>query len=239
MRFLDEVRLTISFLSRLPLGGGGELRRIPIHFPLVGYLCAGSYVGARWLFGKLISPDAGVLASICITFYLFNLFHFDGLLDTIDGFLLHGPRRKRLEVMSRGDVGAFAVFFGSLYVLGLFLGLRRAAAGDLLMAAVFGRLSMNFTLGFSKPARSEGLAFALYPYRKLYTFLASLYALPLAWPSPIGFVTSLIISISVALILSSISRRRIGGVTGDVLGACCLLTELILIWALPLLAPAA
>lgn len=235
MRVLEEVRLAISFLSRLPFGGGGELRRIPIHFPLVGYLCAGFYVGARWLFGKLISPEAGSLASICITFYLFNLFHFDGLLDTIDGFMLQGPRQRRLEVMSRGEVGAFAVFFGSLYLLALYLGLRRATDSNLVMAAVFGRLSMNFALGFSRPAKSEGLASALYPYRKPLTLLASLYSLPLLSLFPLRFGVSISLSASIALAISLISRRKIGGVTGDVLGACCLLTELTLIWLLDLI----
>lgn len=231
MRVLDEIRLAVSFLSKLPLGGGGELKRIPIHFPLVGYLCAGSYIGTRWLFSRLISPEGGVLASICLTFYLFNLFHFDGLLDTIDGFLAHKPPQKRLQIMSRGEVGAFAVFFGFVYLLGFYLGLRRAAAEDLLVASVSGRMSMNFLLMFSKPAKSEGLAFALYPFKNLYIFPAFLYTLPLLWFFPIRFGISIGISISIAFTLSLISRKKIGGITGDVLGACCLLAELTSIWA--------
>ena len=183
-------------------------------------------MGTRWLFGKFISPDAGVLASICITFYLFNLFHFDGLLDTLDGFLNQSGRERRLEIMSRGDVGPFALFFGTLYVLALYSVLLDAKISQILVACVVSRFSMNLLLGLSRPAKEGGLGAALYPYRWCRAFIASAYLLPLLILRPVFVLTGFILSGLIAMVLSRISERKIGGITGDVLGASCLLSEL-------------
>ncbi|MCD6507692.1 adenosylcobinamide-GDP ribazoletransferase [Candidatus Poribacteria bacterium] len=225
LRILDEIRLTISFLSRIPIGGNGEIERIPTHFPIVGYLCAGSYIGIRYLLG-LISPQIAVLSSMAVTFYLFNLFHFDGLLDTLDGFLNQSGREKRLEIMSRGDVGPFALFFGTLYVLALYSILLDAEVSQILVACVISRFSMNLLLGLSRPAKMEGLGAAFYPYRWRNALIASAYLIPLLILYPVFVLTGFILSGLIAMILSRISRHKIGGTTGDVLGAFCLLSEL-------------
>ncbi|HID55140.1 TPA: adenosylcobinamide-GDP ribazoletransferase [Candidatus Poribacteria bacterium] len=225
MKTLDEIRLTISFLSRIPLGGKGEIGRTPIHFPVVGYLCAGSYVGLRYLLGFL-SPQIAVLGSMAITFYLFNLFHFDGLLDTLDGFLNQSGRERRLEIMSRGDVGPFALFFGVLYVLALYHILLDAEVPQILVACVISRFSMNLLLGLSRPAKNEGLGVLLYPYRWRRGLIASLYLLPILVFHPVFVLTGFILSGLIAMLLSRISESKIGGITGDVLGAFCLMSEL-------------
>ena len=104
---LDEPRLAFSFMSRVPLGGKGNVRHVPRYFTLVGYLAgAVYYTGHRWMPG-----DIGTIATIVIGFMLFDLFHFDGLLDTFDGFLNQSGRDKCMEIMSKGDTGPFAVFF--------------------------------------------------------------------------------------------------------------------------------
>lgn len=224
MKLIDEIRLTISFLSRIPLGGKGEIGRISIHFPIVGYLCAGSYIGVRYLFGP-VSPRIAVLASMAVTFYLFNLFHFDGLLDTLDGFLNQSDRERRLEIMSRGDVGPFALFFGTIYVLALYTVLLKVRAFQILVACVISRFSMNLLLGLSRPAKGEGLGAALYPYRWRRAFISSAYLIPLLILYPSFVLAGFVLSGLLALILSRISESKIGGITGDVLGAFCLLSE--------------
>jgi adenosylcobinamide-GDP ribazoletransferase len=231
MKLFDEMRLTVSFLSRIPLGGRGDVRNVPIHFPLVGYLCASSYVGVRYAFNWL-SPQMAVLSSMAVTFYLFNLFHFDGLLDTLDGFLNQGGRERRLEIMSKGDVGPFAVFFGTLYILALYRALLNAKTAQVVVACVISRFSMNLLLGLSHPAKEGGLGAALYPYRWRRAFGAFVYLLPLLALFPIFTLTGFILTGVIALIISRLSDRKIGGITGDVLGAFCLSSELAVMAAL-------
>ena len=92
-----EVRLTLSFLSRIPAGGRGEIRNIPRHFGLVGYLPGLLYVG-----GRTVSRDfLWTLVVISVVFFLFDLFHVDGLLDVFE----EGLHRARGVVRKAEFVG--------------------------------------------------------------------------------------------------------------------------------------
>lgn len=217
-----EVRLTLSFLSRIPVGGRGEIRNIPRHFGLVGYLPGLLYVG-----GRAVSRDfLWTLAVISVVFFLFDLFHVDGLLDTLDGLLNQGDRAKRLAIMSKGDTGPFAIFYFAIFVAAFLYSFQGCTLWAPLWAAVAARLSMNAVLAVSKPAKEGGLGALLFPYPQSHSLISLVWTLPLLVLDPLAWAVAVGASILTGLVLALAARKLLGGITGDILGASCLAGQL-------------
>ncbi|MGC8902377.1 MAG: adenosylcobinamide-GDP ribazoletransferase [Fervidobacterium sp.] len=225
-----DILLTFSFISRLPIklkdlpDWKERTKKIPAYFPLVGYV-----PGFIYALGSFLTLRLGIIApvlSLIFGFYYFDLFHFDGLLDTLDGFLNQSSKEKRLEIMSKGNVGPFAVFYGVLYVIIFWELFNQIPFYYLLFGSVFGRYAMDVVLLFSKPAKSQGLGAILFPFEKSLLIPATVLTTPLAFLGIKEYITSLTLSWITGFIISKISERQIGGITGDVLGGSCLLTQL-------------
>jgi adenosylcobinamide-GDP ribazoletransferase len=219
---LDEPRLAFSFLSRLPFGGKGSVKNIARYFTLVGYGAGVIY----WAGRRYVPSDLGAILTIVVGFFVFDLFHFDGLLDTFDGFFNQAGREKCLEIMSNGDTGPFAIFFSFFYCLAFYLAFRSSAPISLLFMSVCGRFAMNVLLATTQPAKPGGLGALMSPYDHRATVFSVVLAAPLAIVAPVRWAVSMGVALVIGLIMSISARRKIGGYTGDVLGATCLLSQL-------------
>ncbi|HOQ39917.1 MAG TPA: adenosylcobinamide-GDP ribazoletransferase [Fervidobacterium sp.] len=229
-----DLFLSFSFISRLPIrlpkinDFDDRIKRIPSYFSLVGYMPGAIYYLTALYEYSLLSKILG----LAVGFYLFDLFHFDGLLDMFDGFLNQSSKERRLEIMSKGNVGPFAVFYGMLYVLAFYSLLSYSHPIDFFFSAIFGRQTMVFVLAFSKPAKDKGLGALFFPFKMINVPISLLFTLPLLCFSVPKFIVSLISSLIVAIIVSWVSRRKIGGVTGDVIGGSCLISQIFTLFAL-------
>ncbi|WP_448377227.1 adenosylcobinamide-GDP ribazoletransferase [Fervidobacterium sp.] len=243
MKFIKNIAvdfaLSLSFISRIPVklkavdDWQERIKRVPIYFPAVGYLPGIIYSSGRLFSAKYEDYQFLIITvSITLGYYFFDLFHFDGLLDMFDGFLNQSNRERRLEIMAKGNVGPFAVFFGTLYVI-IFYELAKSLNWKaFLIAAVLGRYEMNVLLSFSQPAKRTGLGAMLFPYKKLYTLYATIFTLPLAFFGIKAFLISLLLAWFAAYIISKISGEKIGGITGDVLGGSCLISQMVILLTL-------
>ena len=224
---LDELRLAFSFLSRLPFGGKGTVKHIARYFTLVGYVAGLLY----WAGRRFVPGDLGAVLTIITGFYLFDLFHFDGLLDTFDGFLNQAGREKCLEIMSKGDTGPFAVFLSFFYCLAFYLAFRSSEPTSLLFMSVCGRFAMNVLLAMTQPAKPGGLGALMSPYEHSATVVSVVLAAPLVFIDPLHWAVSMGMAVLTGVLMSIAARRKIGGYTGDVLGAACLLSQLFVLIA--------
>lgn len=180
---------------------------------------------------KFISSNFIVdVLAIAVGFYLFDLFHVDGLLDTFDGFFNQSDTKKRLEIMSKGNIGPFAFFFAFLYFSLYLYSFHLVKWWVPIYSSVFGRFSMNVLLLFSKPAKESGLGILLSPYKKSNIVYSFIFTSPLLF-KPIPFLISTILSFFVGYFMVLISNREINGYTGDVLGAVCLISQLFIMVA--------
>ncbi len=192
----------------------------------MGYLSGTVYASF-----KLVSSNFIVnVIAIAVGFYLFDLFHVDGLLDTFDGFFNQSDAKKRLEIMSKGNIGPFAFFFAFLYFSLYLYSFHLIKWWVPIYSSVFGRLSMNVLLLFSQPAKESGLGMLLSPYKRSNIVYSFLFTLPLAL-KPIPFLISSILSFLVGYFMAMASNRNIDGYTGDVLGAVCLISQLFIMIA--------
>jgi adenosylcobinamide-GDP ribazoletransferase len=224
----------VQFLTRLPVPDTGweEGRMLGAsrYFALVGAL-VGALMALAWLAAGAVLP-APVAAGIALGAGLLvtGALHEDGLADVADGLGGGADRARALEIMRDSRLGSF----GALALL-VVLGLRWAALAGLppaegalalVLAAAAGRALMVPATALAPYARSEGLggglragagpaeiAAALGTAGVLALLCGQAGALALAAAAATGYA------------LLRLMRARLGGYTGDGLGALAALGE--------------
>ena len=235
-RAFNEVRAGFLILTRIPVGRiGGAVPGMAASawtWPLVGLVVGGMaavvHSAALWL--GLPLPVAAVLALLTATMATGAL-HEDGLADLCDGFGGGRDRARRLEIMrdSRiGSYGALALGF-SLLIRVMALSSLTGSTGALALVglAAVSRAPLPAALWLMPPARPDGLGRAAVGVEARRSLLAlglgvGLFALCL--PASTWF--ALPVMALAALALGWLAMERIGGQTGDVLGAMQMVTEL-------------
>ena len=240
----DEARLAVAFLTRLPLLGRarpepGALARAAWAFPLAGIL-VGIFGGIAFEIGdRLGLPiNAMALIAVAVTALVTCGLHEDGLADTVDGLGGGTDRETALAIMRDSRIGAFGVL-----ALILSVGLRVAAlaalpvpivaVGALVAAHTVSRGLLPTVMLWFDPARSDGLAAEAGRPSPPGATAAAVIGLLVAMVM-LGFSRALIAMVLAAvtmMALALLARRRIGGYTGDVLGAAQQAGEIVMLLA--------
>jgi adenosylcobinamide-GDP ribazoletransferase len=225
----------LSFLTVIGRGRTPSAAALP-WFPVIGALVGATvgltYWGASQWWNPLVAGALAVAVDLLVT----GMLHLDGLADAADGLLPHMDREHRLAVMATPDVGAFAVGIVSMTLIvrvasaGALHPNNRAVAG-LAMVWATSRIVMAVALAHLPYARPGGLAES---FRG--TLNAVVQGLWIAlWVAALGGLaiwdgTARWPAAAAGAALSGggvlwFSERRIGGFTGDGLGAACVLSE--------------
>jgi len=222
----------VKFITVLPGGRGGEFkpaRMIP-YFPLVGLLLGALAAGFDWAAAHLWQRPLVSLLDVVLLVILTGAFHIDGLGDTADGLFSHRSRERVLEIMkdSRiGVMGLVAVAATLAIKWGALAELEHQRSWLIFLIPGYSRAGILFAmrrLPYGRPEGGTGKAFfekelkwrsfwSLAPLWLLSLFLgAKAVVLMIGWA---GCVVAAI----------WFYRRRIGCVTGDLLGAMVETTE--------------
>lgn len=226
-----SLRSAVSFLT--PLGGPTRPGPATLDwFWLVG-AGLGAAVGAVWwaaarAWPRPLAAAVAVVADLALT----GMLHFDGLLDSADGLLPAVPRARRLEIMSTPDIGAFAIGTGGAALLLRWAALWALRPAVLIVAGLWcvSRTAMAVaarTQPYARAAAGGGLASAFAgPWRPLPAILGAAVSIAAAcvWRPLAGGVALAAAALTAAGVVA-LARRRVGGYTGDVLGACGFLAE--------------
>jgi adenosylcobinamide-GDP ribazoletransferase len=222
------MRRALAFLT--PLFGASEPRPETLTwFPFAG-AALGLVLGAVWWGAERIWP-AAVAAAIVVAadLALTGLLHVDGLADSADGLLPHLDRARRLEVMAAPDVGAFGVAAVVAVLLLRWAALATTAPSPLLLGGLWcaSRTAMAVTARTVPYARPGGLASVFLGGRTLSTALiGAVLATGLAFAGPgVAGIAAVAGVVAGAAGVVALARRRIGGFTGDVLGASGMVGE--------------
>jgi adenosylcobinamide-GDP ribazoletransferase len=233
-------RAAVSFLT--PLGGA----RTPgpadlLWFPAVGAGLGAGLGGLWWAAGRAWPAPVGAAIVVAADLALTGLLHIDGLIDSADGLLPHLDRARRLAVMTEPQVGAFGVAV-AVGVLALRVTALATIRPNVLVLAglwCLSRTAMVAVVRWQPYARPGGLAAAFgggegraLTLAAVLGFLAGLVLLAFWWPAGgvLGHLAGLAAGAAglvVAMAVVVLARRRIGGYTGDVLGAAGVLSETI------------
>jgi len=228
----------LQFLTILPLPPvlapaeralGGS---IPF-FPVVGLLIGAAVALMDWGLGFLFPVGVTSVFAVILLIAVSGGLHTDGLADTADGFFSSRPRERILEIMRDSRTGPMGVA-AIVCVVALKIALIASVSGPwrwwvLLMTPVAGRCALLVQLALLPYARPEGLVGIFHRNRSRRHALWALTFLITAGGLA-GGVPGLIaggVSFLFALLFTACVRRRIGGLTGDTLGAACELTEIV------------
>jgi adenosylcobinamide-GDP ribazoletransferase len=233
---LGELAAAFGLLTRLPAGRLSLAPAAPRDavwaYPLVG-ACLGA-LGALvyWLLhGVGCTPALAALWAFCAMLLATGALHEDGLADLADG-LAGGTSEQRLAIMRDHRIGAYGVV-SLLLGLGIqvasiaALAAPSAVAASLIAACAAGRLASVLLLTGLTPARDDGMGFSVGRTGKGPAAAAIAAAFVIAW-LVLSFTAALLMLLSaaiVALALGADARARLGGQTGDVLGAAVVICQ--------------
>lgn len=239
----QPIRDHLPLLARDLVAAFGLLTRIPVPFttprptglwawPLVGLVTggAGLILGAA-AHGFGVSVGVAAVLVLAAQAALTGGLHEDGLSDCADGFWGGHSVAKRLEIMkdSRiGSYGALALTLAMLARWSALVALLGAGAWGLALAAmILSRAAMGSVMAALPNARAGGLS-ARHGRPSLAAAGAGCgLALALGFGFAGGQVAVLALAASLAAVgVALVARAKIGGQTGDVLGATQVLAEL-------------
>jgi len=209
-----------------------DLGRSMTYFPLVGLAIGALLAGADFLLAQLLPRGVSDLILIALLSVVTGGLHLDGLSDVCDGLAARGARERFLDVMkdSRvGAVGAVALVLGLglkyQALLAVPLQYKREVLLFFPLAARFAQVQM--TVG-SKRARTDGLGSAFIGGAGLVQFcLACTITLAAAfWLLGLNGICCALILYLLTWGIKSWSHRRLGGITGDVIGCASELNEI-------------
>ncbi len=237
----------LSFLT--PFGGAVTPRPNALNcFPLVGALL-GLVLGGLWLATDHLWPEQVAAAIVVLAdVVLTGMLHLDGLADSADGLLGPLSKERRLEVMRDPRSGAFGVTAVGITLLLRWVSLSVLAPSIWLMVGIWSvsRTAMALVAIAAPYAREAegGLASVFIrepgggsegngPPRFARAKRLLMVGVPggivgvvavIVW-NPVAGPVCLVAGVVCALALLSFSLRRIGGYTGDVLGAIGVIVE--------------
>ena len=225
-------RAALAFLT--VVGGAAPpseaaLPWFPLVGALVGLAVGGAWWGAAQVWPRPIAAGIALVVDLALT----GLLHVDGLCDAADGLLAPMTRDRRLEVMATPGVGAFGVAVVAVAVLLRWAALASLAPAPLLVAALWAasRAWMAGVMGRVPYARPGGLAswFGEAQARASgaavgVAGVAAAAGLAAAWRIGPGLAAVAAGTLAAGAVVA-LGWRRLGGFTGDVLGAAGVVGE--------------
>lgn len=227
--------VAVQFLTRLPTGvaavTGEDLGRSIPFFPLAGALLGAALAGAAAAISGRIAPALGAALLLALHAFLTGGLHLDGLADLFDGLSGGaGDRARTLAIMRDSRIGAHGA---AALVVALLL---KAAA----LATLLERRELFALLAFPAVARFAVVPLVVWlPYARPEGMGKPFHGGGRGWHVPFaavlaaaaaaGMRTHAIVPVLAALLAAGAAaramHRRLGGLTGDVYGACIELAE--------------
>ncbi|MEY8517536.1 adenosylcobinamide-GDP ribazoletransferase [Lachnospiraceae bacterium 29-84] len=243
--FINACIIAFAMYSKIPMPKveweKENMKYVMCFFPWVGAavgLCFyfwGMYAGAIPVGRNLY---AAVLTGIPVV--VTGGIHLDGLLDTADALGSWQPRERRLEILKDPHAGAFAVIAGCLYFLTWFgLASELEKDGIWMVSAGFflSRCFSGYSVTAFPCAKGSGLAAAFAKgadqARAGAVLLAELGAAMalMVWADPWQGVAAILSALAVFTWYFRMSKKKFGGITGDLAGCFLQICELAILAA--------
>ncbi|HJO93046.1 MAG TPA: adenosylcobinamide-GDP ribazoletransferase [Victivallales bacterium] len=239
---MKNFKLAISFLTCIPVvvmdADDKSWLKSMIYYPFCGYIIGILVLIPLYLIKYFLISNPIVLAGLAVLIlaYITRGLHIDGLADICDGFFCPASRNRRMEIMKDSRVGSFGVIgicllflikFAVLYVI-----IYSGHMFYLLPAIVFSRFAMVFLAFIGRSASSHGLGQKIIgnvtPKILIISFICTIPCFFFSFKTLLAFVLMVLF----LYVLNLKSKKLIGGINGDVLGASCELSEVIILLVL-------
>jgi adenosylcobinamide-GDP ribazoletransferase len=222
------MRAAFAFLTVLG-GASTPTPRALRWFPIVGCVVGGLVGAVWWAAGEAMLALPAAVVAVAADLAVTGMLHVDGLADASDGLLPHAERERRLRIMREPGIGAYGVAVVAITLVARVAGFASIGPDIALVVGLWcaSRTAIALAPAWLPYARDEGLAaaFVSSPATR-WVALGFPVAGALAWlgqgaPGLVAVIAVAIVSLGVLVL----ARVRIGGYTGDVLGAAIVLAE--------------
>lgn len=224
----------LQFLTRLPaprvdVFDPADLSRSALWFPVVGIIVGAILAVALWL-GALASPWIGALLALIAWVWVTGGLHLDGLGDVADALAgAHRSPERFLQILRDPHIGAFGAMAITLQLIAKLVLLAQIASPPalipLILVAAWARLGPPvWSLAVPPLAAGSGERFSWQIDARVVAAEAAVLTLLSAYFAPV-----LLGALVVIPAIAAYWRYRLGGLTGDCLGASVEVTETILL----------
>lgn len=240
MEYLKGFVAAFRFLTIIPLPTSfgcqeDDLAFAAVFFPVIGVFLGLVAGGAAWLFWFIFPPFVASVLLVLLLLSFSGGLHLDGLADTADGFFSARDRAATLVIMRDSRIGVMGVAAVIVIILLKVVCLGSISRIDAVHAALLmpvagrcGLVVMMFLLPYVRPEGGLGTHF---------------FSGNNTWPALVGIIILLIMGLLVnamaGLVIALVAigsmllfifycRRKVGGATGDTLGAICEIAEAVI-----------
>lgn len=243
--FFEQFIILIQFMTRIPIPlkisySEKKLGKSIKFFPLVGLIIGLILYFANFLiivYLKNIFYNKTIIAIflIILEILIVGIIHIDGLADTFDGLFSYAKKEKMLEIMKDSRIGTNGAVVLILYFIAKTVLISEIITTNpkyLIIFPIIARLSTPVNAGLSNYARKSGMSNAIISENGIFEAIFSL-ALSIILVFYIIDIKG-IVAISIAFIFIIIFmlnvRKKIDGITGDIMGACLELTSILVLF---------
>lgn len=248
---MSGIALLFRFMTRLPLGfepefDSDKLGKSMKFFPIVGIVIGVINFLFFILFAKTLvySPLVMVVFLLIVEVILTGGLHLDGLADTFDGIFSYRSKQKMLDIMKDSRLGTngglvlilyFFLKTSLLYELDTTVGLPSGVV--LLLVPAMARLNSVVNCASAPYARATGMGKTFVDHTNgmsviISTIITVIFSAIVCYLFKIPYLVLLIIPVLMFLgfVFAKLMTRKIGGITGDTLGAIVEISEIIAIF---------
>ena len=240
----DDIAIAFGLMTRLPLRvdpdrakarGAAVAWAWPLAGAMIGAVAGTIFLGAISL---SVPPLTAALIAVAVQIILTGALHEDGLADSADGLWGGWTVERRLEIMRDSRIGSYGVL-ALVISVGLRASLIASFAGTgqafaaLVASGAISRAAMVWVMTCIPSARRDGLSASTGRPSRATATLGSALALATGFVLPVFTLPIVALAVvAAALGCRWIAAKKIGGQTGDILGATQQVTEIVSLLAL-------
>ena len=231
--------ILMQFMTRIPIPVNVEydeekLGKSVKYFPLVGAIIGVFLFAVNFLTGKItgnrqIIAIALIIAEILIT----GLIHIDGLADTADGLFSYAKKEKMLEIMKDSRIGTNGTVALILYFLAKAVFLTAVKPEYIILYPIISRMATSINAGLGEYARKKGMSNGIIEKNGKKDVAISIVITAVLSFGILGLKGLIVLALAILFILFFMEnvKRKIGGITGDTMGASLELTAILVLFA--------
>ena len=238
--FFEQFIILIQFMTRIPIPikvdySEKKLGKSIKFFPLVGLIIGLILYCTHFLKNILYSKTIIAVILIIVEIMTVGIIHIDGLGDTFDGLFSYAKKERMLEIMKDSRIGTNGAVVLILYFITKIALISEIIAINpkyLIIFPIIARFSTSTNTGLADYARKSGMSNAIISENGIFEVIFSLVLTNILVFFIIGSkgtVTVFVALLFIILFMLNV-RKKIGGITGDTMGASLELTSILVLF---------
>lgn len=244
---MKKFLLALQFLTIIPVKIEGEISEKEVassvvFFPIIGGILGCISAAIYYIFNSVFPLQITMLLIITSLAVFTGGLHLDGFADTLDGLAGGKTKEEKLEIMKDSRIGAMGVIGLIFLILAKFVLLNNISLARiipiLILTPVLSRFNCVIAMSISKSARENSGIGTVFiknistTHIVISSVLTLIISILLFQKQGIGI---LLMSLGIIIFVASYFNKKLGGITGDIVGGLIELSEVITLFLIAIL----